>query len=476
MRLCPIPQGAAGLAALALVASLPYAIPVPWAALNAAFPGRHIQFFDSPVLNQTWYLVFGAGAIGLLLIGAATSINRRLLVWAALPLLVLTWPILQAAIIPWTTAESHRLLLQGSLAIIFFAAAFFPVSAQQLRRRLFILIVLSAPLAAIALLQAAGVDLLPYSSVLPGTSEVITGKLLVSSTFGHPNYMASYLAPLIPVSLLASSIVWRSRKSAALTALCVSAFLLLAVILAGTRGPFLAATTGIMVAWLIAFPKSSKRSALPLIVATILIIVIGILILAGAGVGESNVFARLTASKEIATRLFYWNVALFQWRNHPWLGEGLGSFNQQFWKSIASMPSAAPGGEWHFALNHLVRGVAPGNLHNDHLQYLVEQGLLGYLLWATMWIAIMCRTFVIPNPFPPEWAALQKALATALLVFALDAVFFFPTHLPCCGALFAYLLGLWVNVTSKSDLSQDQPVNALQSPPAHRQDLCLYHE
>jgi len=477
MRRCPIPNGAAGLAALALVATLPYAIPVPWAAIGTIFPGAgQIEFFNSPVQNQRWYLLFGAIATGVLLAAEAPVVTRQVCKCTALPLMLLAWPLIQAGVVHVTDAEPHRLLLRASMVIIFTAAALSPTSPVQLSRRFFILMLFSAPLAAIALLQAAGVNLLPYSDILPGTSEAVTGKLLVSSTFGHPNYMASYLAPLIPLGFITSSLFWNGRKALAVLALGITCFLLLVLILAGTRGPFLAGAAGILFAAILTPPFRRNRKVTVAVGAVLLCTALISFCLISAGAGESNVFARLSASKEIATRLFYWNVALIQWEDHPWLGAGLGAFNQQFWNTITTMSATGPAGEWHFALTQLVRGVAPGDLHNDHLQILVEQGILGYALWAAMWMLIIARTFTMRAPFAPRQLIIQKTMALALVVVGIDEFFFFPTHLPCSGALFAYLLGLWVNVTTHIDLSQEHPVNPLQSPPGPIQDPCLYHE
>ncbi len=76
------------------------------------------------------------------------------------------------------------------------------------------------------------------------------------------------------------------------------------------------------------------------------------------------------ANFPVIERLAHWQAALDMWRDHPWLGVGLGNYP-------AVYPAYAVG-RWRDPLGHA---------HNYYLNVSAETGLIGLLAYATFWLS-----------------------------------------------------------------------------------------
>jgi O-antigen ligase len=100
------------------------------------------------------------------------------------------------------------------------------------------------------------------------------------------------------------------------------------------------------------------------------------------------------ANFPIIERLAHWQAALNMWRDHLWLGAGLGNYPVLY-------PLYAIG-RWRDALGHA---------HNFYLNVAAETGLVGLLLYGFLWLSI----------FWFSWRAihttqgLQRAVAVGIL-------------------------------------------------------------
>ena len=128
----------------------------------------------------------------------------------------------------------------------------------------------------------------------------------------------------------------------------------------------------------------------------------------------------------IGTRLFMWEAAWLAFLDNPLVGQGIGRYNDLL-LAHAKLYENVP--------DHLLRH---WHAHNDSLNLLAAQGLIGYLPWLVVMFAPLCLV-------RPALQAGQTAVAGSLLVvvagciaFGLVDVTFVHTH---WGRGFAFYIG-----------------------------------
>ena len=134
------------------------------------------------------------------------------------------------------------------------------------------------------------------------------------------------------------------------------------IMVIGKRGHFLFATAALLITYVLMAPKISKK------IMNFARISIGSLIILGFLIEfvpkSSFVFERFLSQQmrgDISAGRFYlWSLALDAFRKKPVLGWGYGYFNSTFWNDSLSI-------------------YYPG-VHNDYLQWLCEQGIVGFVI------------------------------------------------------------------------------------------------
>jgi putative inorganic carbon (hco3(-)) transporter len=150
------------------------------------------------------------------------------------------------------------------------------------------------------------------------------------------------------------------------------------------------------------------------------------------------------ANYAVVERMAHWQAALGMWRDHFWLGIGLGGY------------------EPAYPLYRLINWTLPlGHAHNAYLNLLAEVGLvglLGYLLWLGVLAARLMHTRSRPETLNDPWRrGLALGLLGAWMHFVthslVDNLLVNNVHLHI-GVLLA--LSIWVSeraTASKSDIS-----------------------
>lgn len=322
-----------------------------------------------------------------------------------------------------------------------------------------------------------------------GTS-VLEGKRNIRALFGHPNFLAGYLAP---ATGLAAYLLW-SRSDlrrgllflVPLTALTVLTILLSDQLLTRPSAwlvPLAVAAVGILL-WA---PGSVRRLAHVLIplglisgliicrsrscwAALFLIAIVAAagarkhrrlrrahglalalsLVLAVSGVAGLRLHRQRTRSwEEVATlstatsRMYDFGIAARMFRDRPLLGWGFGTFKVDFFREVIKTQTTEPGAELYEPHLREARGGNPYHVHNDHFEIAVETGLVGLALFVGLlaWTAVRLGEVALRSPATPRsWLAL--AVGCALLAVLSDAVFSFPLNLPLTAGLFWAMLGL----------------------------------
>ena len=200
-----------------------------------------------------------------------------------------------------------------------------------------------------------------------------------SSTFVNKNLAASAAYLFLPVSL--AMLMLSEARSHKLLFWLSSTLLLTFVLISHTKGVWLAAAGCLLltvVFYNLSDAKAKYRGRLRenrIYILSMLIVSCVLFALPGVrnkAAFEVDQYSLSSGSSKV--RLGFYRDALELIERDPIAGIGTGSLRRDF--------RAQPGGPYQ--RQHAERNRYLSRLHNDHLQYLVEQGLIGFILWAGM--------------------------------------------------------------------------------------------
>jgi O-antigen ligase len=262
----------------------------------------------------------------------------------------------------------------------------------------------SLPVSAFALAQAGGWQPLIWKSGFASMTWApsLFGSRAVS-TFGSPVFLGAYLALIAPPAL---HLLLNRKSSPPSRGLGLVALLALAPALAltGSRGAWLAAAAGCAVA--AKAHVSSQAAPRRRLGFWALGLAAGALVLALLG---AHARAKASSSASDSLRAGIWRCAVEAWKDHPWLGSGVGTFTVEY-----SLHKGAP-----LARLGAVEGY-PRSAHNDWLEVLATMGVAG--LAAFLWLnAAILRSALDAARCDQDGAA--AALGGALLSVAILAKF-----------------------------------------------------
>ncbi len=334
------------------------------------------------------------------------ALRRRVLALprSALAVVLVALPVLQLASAAWSSSPL-RALASAAGTILWVAGALvvatLPAAA---RRRIVAWAVGGAVLsAAVLLLQAAGVELLPFADTL-------AGRFRLTGLTGNPADFAIAAVLLLPL-LLADGEGWPTWRRPTAVVVLVAATL---VTLTTTAYVALAA---LILAWLV--HVRSRRAW----VAAVVGLLVATTVALAAGFG-GRVERQLSHLREgdwytfLSARGDGWTAAAQMIREHPLVGVGADNYTQRFFDSrLAWLDRRQEVGRRGELATHFEWA------HSDPLQVLAELGVPG-LLWMAALGWIILRRWRPAVPLPGYAAA---AAAPFLLLH-------YPTHL-AVGAL-----------------------------------------
>ncbi|MCX6356606.1 MAG: O-antigen ligase family protein, partial [Candidatus Aureabacteria bacterium] len=283
-----------------------------------------------------------------------------------------------AALAAWSCiaiafAPSAHLALQeaGRLTaylIIFLAAAHECATPRRIRT----LLVASA----IAAFGVAVLTLLQFSGINP--SALRGGTQRIYASLGNPNYIASYLALILPFGFFGWFSI-RRRTAPAVASLALSVVGTAAILATGARGGALALAAGTVAGAYAVRPAVSRVRVLGLILM-VLILVLGITLPSPLNRYEppaADKLAELAGQPRggIAWRMTVWRVGCSMLRARPIAGWGTGSF-ELLYPEYASAFLRDPA--HRDAIPYVEGGI--DYAHNDYLQLWIELGLVGVVL------------------------------------------------------------------------------------------------
>lgn len=199
----------------------------------------------------------------------------------------------------------------------------------------------------------------------------VSGDSRAAGFFGHPMTFAGYLCMYLPLFLIGYFENLFGTKYKHVSGLMFLAGLA-ALIFNGTRGAWLAVaiTSGIL---LLYYMFRSKRN---LIVGIVLIAVSGGLLVNDAAFMHRVSTITNNKYQSNSERLLMWESAWNMFKDHPVFGVGLGQYKDNYQQKYISPKAKEPN------LAHA---------HNNFMQMLAENGIVGFIGFITMFVYIIGR-------------------------------------------------------------------------------------
>ena len=241
-------------------------------------------------------------------------------------------------------------------------------------------------------------------ALLPGKLDFglqALGKMAAFSTLGNPQFVAAWLVFAIPLypALAARQTSAGARVGAAVAALAAVACLLLTRSASGLLALAAVALFGLLL----------RRSAIE--VRRIIVGVSLMLVVVAGYLGWSTHTGR--------GRIMIWLETLLIWMRHPWLGVGLGQYNLH---QLEAQHRFFALGDWTRDFHQNAAFVL--DAHNQYLQILAEQGLLGLGLFLFL-VYLIIRSAGRRLGHDPLSRGLAVAWLGQLVLFLWNAPLFY---------------------------------------------------
>ncbi|MCX7017782.1 MAG: O-antigen ligase family protein [bacterium] len=439
------------LSLLAILLTLPYAVPALWDYAEMRLGFERGYYLLKPVENQFFYVQFAVMAFALpyvlwrMLAPPANYVRNSIVMFG---LLFIGLQLLSAIGARNPEYGFRAYLMPMSCFVMFILIPTFDLNRDDVVKLFIIPVIAVIPLALYAVAQSQGWEFLPYArerELVEGGLEQVAGKQLIASTFGHPNYLASYLAPVFFWAFLLTL----KRKQSLQKLIGYAAFvcIIAALLVGGTRGAWLAVIVGAGLFYTLLTLSPIYRRPLLFFGILAIVLIVAIVAIPNPLVQiHFDISQRLFASKEVSSRLYYWLMALDMLKGQPWLGVGYGHFDIWFWDKVDVFQQQPGSGFYQYILTDIIRGVRPGFVHNDFLQIAAESGLPAVFAWLALWTVIICQMWETARRMAshPDVLLMSATFLAASVSMAVDGVFNFPHHIPVSRFFFWVMLGAWV--------------------------------
>jgi O-antigen ligase/tetratricopeptide (TPR) repeat protein len=288
-----------------------------------------------------------------------------------------------SAVVSTAFSLSPRTSLQGApdsnmgLGSVLGLAALFAASralcpdeaaAGQLLRAAAVGLALSC---AYALVQALGQDPVRWAQTWE-----YRGWVRPFGTQGNPNYLAGHAVMVLPIVLWQARRAAEARRGGAVLAGAALALLAaFAVVVSLSRGALVAGVLAVLVllgSWRTRVPRRRALALLLALASACLLVFFG-----PDNRLRTALLGRLHEPLHSPGRWPIWKGAVRLFASHPWAGSGLDTFGLA-WPGVRTPEYWEV--EW---------GFMPGKAHNDFLQALATQGVLGAAAYAMLPLALL---------------------------------------------------------------------------------------
>ncbi len=278
------------------------------------------------------------------------------------------------------------------------------------------LVASGAAIACIAVAQYLGLDPFRWIGWQPAAAGSV--RMGIYGTLGNPNFVAAFLACVLPLACVLDGSRLKNRILAGSAALAM----VLGIVVTGSRAPILGAVSLVLCAgWL--FPSVSVRKRLFGLIAIVLFAVLVAVLSAGRPMPEA-----------LQGRLFIWRVAVGQASTRTLtLGDGPGSFAIRYPEWETEWAASAPKDQK--SLRFLGY---QDHAHNDWLEVLLEQGIPGLVLL----FLIPAGALRIFSALSLQFSGPAAGAVAGIAIFGGLALVDFPFHRPAESFVFWTLLAI----------------------------------
>jgi O-antigen ligase len=318
-----------------------------------------------------------------------------------------------------------------NLVIIYYLAIHTVKTRSQLKRVIYLIVILATFLSVFGLIKKSGVNPFPWWEY--ADIRLNQDLAAASSTYGNPNHYAGYLEMAWPLAL--GLFLTGLRGGKFILVICATLVILAGLIFSISRGGWISAACGLvfMMSFLLADRYFARKRL-------ILLLMGGSLLVSLVALSSRSVVMEIRTTMDRAedtsfqSRLLVWEKVCCMIQEHPFTGTGPGAFATLF---TQYEPPGLP--------------VRFYTAHNDYLHVVSETGLP--LVPVIIWMAIVFyrRGFKkLNSPSRLVQGTCLGALSgiTAMLV---HSAFDFNLHIPANALLFAVLAAIVAGPPPKAD-------------------------
>jgi len=290
------------------------------------------------------------------------------------------------------------------------------------------------------------------------------GRNFIHSFLGNPEYFAGYAAPS---SVIMLGIAFQPHSKLLYRGLWLgaTAFVLMLIVLSGSRSALLGFLAGAVVQFLgqvTHMQKSIQRLAWMAATSALILGIAGVTILSTPNPLNRRDMRLLqrytdvfnTRSDSLRERLLFYTTTAYAIPQNPMFGYGPGTYRLEFLNNVKQIVEKDSGGVTTIMLNELNRKLAE-HTHNDYLEILFDQGLFGFgaflllLVHAAMRFVITTwRTIRSKRQEIGLLASLHASIFAAFLTMCLNALTSFPFQMPARSTLAWLLIGVFFAIDS----------------------------
>lgn len=255
-----------------------------------------------------------------------------------------------------------------------------------------------------------------------------------SGTFISPNFLACYLAMLLPLAL-AYTLTGRLSHLHKVLVGYASLVIFAGIVCTISRGGWIAASVAILFFFIFLLRQRDYRWQSLLLVLALVLVGAGALGLGKLSENRKKGLEIAAQPKDIRLRL--WQAGLAMWKDHFWFGVGPDHYDIRF------RQYRPPDDQLQSR---------PGRAHNDYINTLADWGIIGFVLVASVWVIFYWEVF-------RSWKFVQRSQndltakrsnkssfvlggALGLVAILVHSFFDFNFHVPANALLAVTLLGL----------------------------------
>jgi len=246
--------------------------------------------------------------------------------------------------------------------------------------------------------------------------------------FVNKNHFAGFVGMIIPLSIGVSMMETRVEKKVLYA--FFSAIMCFSLLYSLSRGGIISLFVSMMViTYFVLRAKGSSKQIM------VIAIVVAVLVSYLAYFGFDRIIDRFTSDDlSLTTRILVWkSFFVSTWGKYWLVGSGLGTF-----------PSLSP-------MYH-PEGISSyfDHVHNDYLEYLIENGIIGIALLATVAILIVRRVEQSVSRYETRW--IVWSCIASITSIAVHSIVDFNLHITSNALLAAFILGIVYGSSEKQSL------------------------